>query len=136
MDGVGVATIGANRRVFAHVDSPPVSTALRLLWLRPTADLDLATEADATGELAMICTADADFEWIVVHGGPEWFVDVRGSMVLIRGSELARRHDRDLVVVDPPWSLRRIVTVLGMQDQLHLLDSALDVPLLEVPHAR
>jgi anti-anti-sigma regulatory factor len=132
-----VAAIGATRRVFTQLaEAPPDAPAASAVWLRPTVDLDFATEADGAAELATRCGAEGDSQWIIVQGSSEWFVDVRGLAALLRGAERARRYGRGLVVLEPPWSLNTIVVALKIESQLRLLHTRAELVLLDVPTAR
>jgi anti-anti-sigma regulatory factor len=116
------------QRVFsAPLQSPDGSCTDDSIRLVPLADLDLATETGARAELEEACEARGTYRWVVVHGEPEWFVDVRGLAVLLDGAAQADRRGRELVVVAPPSSLRQSVGALGLGDRLRLIDDVTEL---------
>lgn len=108
-----------------HLVGRPTCTGPTWVWIQD--DLDLATEPAAQAELAALLALlahDTAPRTVLVHLGEERFVDVRGLRLLVDAARRARSRGGDLAVVAPPHCLRRLVTLLGLGDELFLAPGA------------
>lgn len=95
----------------------------RSVTLAALVDLDVGSERRARQELAPLCSGGGGHRQIVVTIGERCFVDVRGVAVLIDAARVARRRHREFVVVAGPGPLRTCVDVLGLHEELRVVDS-------------
>ena len=90
-------------------------------WVWVEQDLDLASAAAVHAELTALLTDVTAPGSVLVYLGAECFVDVRGMRLLVDAARQARRRGGDLAVVAPPPCLRRMVTRVGVGDELVLI---------------
>lgn len=112
--------------------NPPGEVALDAVALRVEVDLDIATEERARRELEAVCTGVPGSGWLLVCFADDLFVDVRGVQLFLDAAANIDGLGRWLAVVAPPRSLRRIVSVLGL-DELTIFDSWAAVSELDDP---
>src|SRR4051794_38094779 len=82
-------------------------------WLRVTGDIDLATENEARAEVSALCEAGPPA--VVLHSPDNAYVDVRGLAALVDAGRMLRARGGVLVVVNPPYSLRRMLQILDIR---------------------
>lgn len=111
-----------SRSPVLHLVGRPTCTGPTWVWIQD--DLDLATEPPARAELVALLAHDTAPRTVLVHLGEERFVDVRGLRLLVDAARRARSRGGDLAVVAPPHCLRRLVTLLGLGDELFLAPGA------------
>lgn len=86
------------------------------LWLRVTADIDSACEARARAELTSLSTDGPAL--LVLQFADDAYVDVRGLDVLLDAARRLRGRGGGMMVVNSPYSLRRMLQILNMHDEL------------------
>ncbi len=94
------------------------------VWARIHFDLDLATETGARATLRAICAVPVSDRLVIVEFGPCRFVAVSGLRVLLDAAEMVRVRGGELVVVNPPLSLRRMHALFRIGSAVQLLDRA------------
>lgn len=105
--------VGASRAVFAPDFTRGSAPGA---WLLAMADLEMAREAQARAELTELCTTGP--ARIVMQFADGAYVDVRGLSVLIDGARTLGRRGGGLLLLDPPYSLRRMIQVLDITAEL------------------
>lgn len=109
-------------RVFTRLMNPPAALPPNAVVMRARVDLDIAVEDRARAELQAACRAAPVPGWVLVCFEDDCFVDVRGVQIFLDAAAQAAVAGGRFGVVAPPRSLRRIVTVLGL-DELPIFDS-------------
>ncbi|HWB67157.1 MAG TPA: STAS domain-containing protein [Mycobacteriales bacterium] len=112
--------------------NPPGDVSLDAVVLRVEVDLDIATEDRARRELQAAVAGSPGPGWLLMCFADDLFVDVRGVQLFVDAAADAVGLGRRLAVVAPPRSLRRIVSVLGI-DELAIIDSWATVSELDDP---
>ncbi len=105
-----------------HIVGRPEAPGVTWAWAQ--SDLDMASESTARAELADLLDGDGPAGVLLVYLGEECFVDVRGLRLLLDASTRLRKRDGQLRVVAPPLSLRRMIQLLGLADELHTAPTA------------
>jgi anti-sigma B factor antagonist len=100
------------------VEPAPLSGAPGVL-VRGEIDIDTAPKLTAALDAAMRESQGA----FVVDLCDVTFLDSSGVSVLVHARAFLGREDRDLVIVCPPGSARRIFELAGIDDLLALFDS-------------
>lgn len=104
--------------VFEVVGRP---TASGVTWVWARASLDRASEARARADLGGLLGGVGVPLVVLVYLGAERFVDVRGLRLLLELAGEVRDAGGSLAVVAPPRSLRTMLRVLDLGDQLPLV---------------
>jgi anti-sigma B factor antagonist len=100
------------------VEPAPLSGAPGVL-VRGEVDIHTAPKLTASLDAAMLESRGA----FVVDLGDVAFLDSSGVSVLVHARAVLGREDRDLVIVCPPGSVRRMLQVANVDDLLALFDS-------------
>jgi anti-anti-sigma factor len=100
------------------VEPAPLAGAPGVL-VRGEVDIDTAPKLTASLDLAMRDSRGA----FVVDLCEVTFLDSSGVSVLLHARAFLGREDRDLVIVCPPGSARRIFELAGIDDLLALFES-------------
>jgi anti-anti-sigma factor len=82
-----------------------------------TGDIDLANAEQLEEWLAAAQPLD-EGRRVLVDAAGVTFMDASGINALLRAQSFARHHDGDLAVVNPSSSVRRLLEILTLEDQL------------------
>jgi anti-anti-sigma factor len=115
-----IAEVGRRPPVFDVVGRP---TSQGVTWIWAQDDLDFASVGRARAQLAALFTAGACPYRLLVYLGAECFVDLRGLRLLLALAAEVQRCGGALAVVAPPHSLRKMISVLALQEELPMVDS-------------
>lgn len=85
-------------------------------WLFALGDIELACEKAARAELEALCEASP--ATVVLQFPDGAFVDLRGLAVLVDAARSLRVRGGGLLVVNAPYSLRRMVEILRIESEL------------------
>ena len=110
-------------RVF-DVIGQPTSRGVTWAWTRE--DLDRASAGRACAELEALFTEHVGPRRLLIYVGVDRFVGLAGLRVLLDVGGQARRRGGTLAVVAPPHCFNRMLSCLGLEEQLVVFDSVQD----------
>jgi anti-sigma B factor antagonist len=86
--------------------------------VRPTGEIDVATIDTFAGYLLPRCTGRVRVDMAAVR-----YCGAAGVRVLWQANERSRRHGHQLVLLDPPAAILRVLDLLGLRQAFAVEDS-------------